>query len=312
MSPTAAIEYAPAIGHNTYAFARWREAASPDGTTRNIEPNGSASSQVRMASSIITGASIVPNGRMSGSAAGWSTWNLSAPRGSLLRESCAVGWCGRYLTGGSPGLVSTPNFSIVGGTWYRLTLDLATGADKQFVNVVVRRGGGGSNTYERLSDRVTDFTANRSWTRYSVVFKATKTVNVNDPATQDLGARIDLQGIEPGTTVMVANVELVPVLPTEALSRTALLSNPGRDPVQVACPLAGAEAPLCGSFLRLTDLAPVSWPQLLQGRSTEIIYTRDSTLVDSDGDGIVDSQDRCAASPAGRAVDSAGCAIGQG
>ena len=86
----------------------------------------------------------------------------------------------------------------------------------------------------------------------------------------------------------------------------------GRDPVQVACPLAGAEAPLCGSFLRLTDLAPVSWPQLLQGRSTEIIYTRDSTLVDSDGDGIVDSQDRCAASPAGRAVDSAGCAIGQG
>ena len=153
--------------------------------------------------------------------------------------------------------------------------------------------------------------ASRTWARYSVSFLATKSVNAGDPITKDLGARVDVQNIQPGQTVSLSNLELVPITPAEALTRSDLLVNASSNPVQANCPMASTQSALCNQYVRFTDNGPVAWPYYLPARSSEIVYTRDARLVDSDGDGIPDSQDQCAATPAGVAVDSRGCALAQ-
>lgn len=308
--PTVAVENSPA-GRSDKTLPQW-QAASAAGLPRNLDTNGAGTSQTRFAPLLINGVNVVPNNTLAVNAAGWSTWNQTSPMGSLVREACPPGWCVRYITGGSQGILSSPNFSVVAGNWYRLTVDLATGSDGQAINLLVRRGGGGSNGYERLSDRATNLTAGRSWTRYSVSFLATKTVNAGDPITKDLGARVDVQNIQPGELVSLSNLELVPITPAEALTRSDLVVNASSNPVQANCPMASAQPALCSQYVRLTDNTPITWPYYLPARASEIIYTRDARLVDSDGDGIPDSQDRCPATLAGVAVDSRGCGLGQG
>ena len=294
-----------------YTLADWR-AALYGGLPRLLDPNGSGTSQTRFASVRMNGSNIVPNSKVSSNTAGWTSWNATAPLGSFVREACTPGWCVRYVAGASAGLLSSPNFSTVAGNWYRISFDAATGVDGQLLNVLVRRGGGGSNSYEALSDRSLNVTAGRTWKRYSAVFKSTKTVNAADPVTKDLGARVDVQNIQPGQTVSLANLEVVPIVPAEALTRSDLLVNALANPTQASCPATGAQIALCAIYVRLSDNQPVAWPYYLGPRSSEIIYTRDAKLVDSDGDGIPDDQDACAGTTAGQAVDSRGCALGQG
>lgn len=308
--PTMATENSPTL-HADYTLAQW-QSASTSGVPRSLDVNGTGASQTRFAAVLMNGSSIVPNGSLATNASGWATWNQTAPYGTLVREACLPGWCARYVAGGSAGILSSPNFSISGGTWYRLTVDLATGADGQTVNLVVRRGGGGSNGYESLADRPLNQTASRTWRRYSVIFQATKTIVANDPVTRDLGARVDLQNILPGTTVSLANLEIVPITPAQALTRSDLLLNAGNTPQQAACPVANTQPALCSLYVRLLDNRPVTWPYYLPARGSEIVYTRDGRLVDTDGDGIPDSQDQCPTTPAGSAVNSRGCALGQG
>lgn len=291
-------------------FPQW-QSATANGGTRNLDPNGLSTSQTRFASVLMNGASIVPNGSLSNNSTGWAAWNATKPLSSVVREACTPGWCARYVTGGSAGILSSPNFSIVGGTWYRISVDVATGTDNQTVDMVVRRGGGGTNTYESLSDRSLKLTAGTGWKRYSKLFKATKTVNANDPITRDLGARVDFQSIAPGQVIRVANLELVPIVPAEALTRVDLLLNPTSAATQAACPVSATQPAVCSIYVRLTGNQPVTWPYYLPARSSEIVYTRDARLVDVDGDGIPDQQDSCPATPAGAGVNSRGCALGQ-
>lgn len=299
------------VGTSLTAFnlTQWKAARNAAGASRGNDTTGWGASEMRFATTVVTGPSIVPNGSMTTNLSGWATWNQTLPKGSLVREACTAGWCGRYVTGGSSGIVSSPNFSITAGNWYRLSVDVATGAASQLVDLVVRRGGGGTNSYETLSDRGTRFNASGPWARYSVVFKATKTVNAADPITRDLGARIDIQNLKPGQTLSLANLELMPIAPTDATTRSDLLANKGGVPIQAACPVAGTQPALCNSYVRLTDNAPISWPIYLAARSSEIVFTRDASLVDSDQDGIADAQDACANTPAGRAVNSRGCSL---
>lgn len=308
--PIVAVESTPAQ-RTDYTLAQWK-AATALGVPRGLDTNGTGASQTRFASILMNGATIVPNGKMTTSAAGWATWNQTAPYGTLVREACAPGWCGRYTAGGSAGILSSPNFSITAGTWYRLTADLATGVDNQVVNLVVRRGGGGTNGYESLADRSLTLVAKRAWGRYSVIFKATKTINAADPLTLDLGARVDLQNVVPGQMVSVSNLELVPITPADALTRSDLLVNTAKLPTQIACPVASTQPAQCNLYMRLSDNQAVTWPYYLPALGSEIIYTRDARLIDSDGDGIADAQDRCTNTPASSAVNSSGCALGEG
>lgn len=293
-----------------YTLATWR-AATNAGVPRLLDANGSGTSQTKFASVLANGSNVVPNGNLATDTKGWTKWNATAPYGSFTREACVAGWCGRYVAGGSPGILSSPNFSTVAGTWYRLTLDAASGADGQLLNLVVRRGGGGGNGYESLSDRSLNLVAYRSFRRFSVIFKATKTVNAADPVTGDLGARVDIQNITTGQTVSVSNLELVPIVQPDAFTRSDLLLNSSATATQVACPVAATLPAQCGNYVRLADDQPVTWPHYLAPRSSEIVYTRDARLLDTDGDGIPDQQDACAATPAGASVNIRGCALGQ-
>ena len=308
--PTVAAENTPA-GRSDKTLAQWRSATS-GGVARNLDTHGSGTSQTRFAPVLINGASVVPNGKLASSTAGWAAWNQTSPYSSVVREACPPGWCVRYITGGSKGILSSPNFSLVAGTWYRLTIDLATGTDNLPLDIIVRRGGGGTNGYERLSDRVTGTTGNRAWQRFAITFKATKTVLANDPATNDLGARVDVQNILPGQVVSLSNLELVPITPAEALTRSDLLTNTSANPTQANCPLVNTQPAVCSQYVRLQDNTAVSWPYYLPGRASDIVYTRDARLVDTDGDGIPDTQDQCPSTAAGAAVNSKGCALGQG
>ena len=294
-----------------HTIGQWKGALTASGASRSLDPNGSGTSETRFASVQINGSNIVPNPNLATDSKGWTTWNLTSPFGYLVRESCLPGWCARYVTGGSMGVLSSPNFSVVAGNWYRLSMDLATGTDTQLVNIVLRRGGGGTNGYESLSDRSLKMTAGTGWKRYSVIFKATKTVNAADPITKDLGARVDAQNIELGQVVSMANLEVVAITPADALTRNDILVNSGNPALQMSCPVASTQPALCANYVRLSNNLPVTWPYYLAGRSAEIVYTRDASLVDADGDGIPDSQDTCPNTPAGAGVNSRGCALGQ-
>ncbi len=307
--PLVADERTP-LQATRYTLAEWRN-ASTAGVPRGLDVHGSGTSQTRFTSVLMNGSNQVPNGQLASNTVGWTSWNATRPLGSLSRVACSPGWCARYVAGASPGILSSPNFSITAGTWYRLSFDAASGADRQWLNVVVRRGGGGSNSYESLADRALNVTADRGFKRYSVVFKATKSVTAADPLTLDLGARVDIQNVAPGTEVSLANLELVPIVPAEALTRSEIMLNAGSNASQADCPSQATQPALCAVYVRLSDNLPVVWPLYLAARSAEIIYTRDARLVDSDGDGIADGQDACPGTAPGLGVNSRGCAQGQ-
>ena len=308
--PVVAVEQGT-TGTTSYTFAQWQAATSTSGATRNLETSGFAASQTRFTAISISGTNIVPNGALTTGTAGWSNWNATAPYGVMTRQSCTPGWCMRYAAGASAGLLSSPNFSITKGQWYRLALDIAAGSNGQAINLVVRNGGGGTASYEAVSDRATNFVAGTAWARYSTTFMASETVTVADPATGGLGARIDIQNVMPGQSVSVANMELVPITPADALTSSSLLTNYGRSAIQLACPAASTQPSLCSQFVQFGNLQPVTWPVYLAPLSTAVIYSRDPSLVDSDGDGIPDSQDQCPNTPAGVGVNSKGCPLGQ-
>lgn len=146
--------------------------------------------------------------------------------------------------------------------------------------------------------------------RYSFIFKAIKTVNANDPATLDRGARVDFHGILPGENITVANLELVPLSALEATLRSHALINPTGTILAANCP-DGNNALLCSEYVRFTDSQSITWPYAIPPHGSEVIYSRDSSLTDGDGDGIPDYQDTCKGTQALQVVNAAGCALGQ-
>jgi hypothetical protein len=153
-------------------------------------------------------------------------------------------------------------------------------------------------------------TGSTSWQRYSFAFKATKTVNAGDPVTGDSGARVDFNSISPGQNISVANLEIVPLSSADATVRSNILINPTGATLDLDCP-DGNGAPTCSQYVRFSDNQSVSWPYAVPPHGSEIVYTRDSSLVDGDGDGIPDSQDSCSGTLALKAVNGSGCALGQ-
>lgn len=291
-----------------YTFTQWQQ-ASGVGSATPLDRHGAAVSNSPYAAFSVTGANLIPNASLASNALGWAAWNQTAPTGQLIREACPVGVCLRYLAGGSPGIVSSPNFSVQQGQWYRLSIDLSTQTENQEVQVVVRRGGGGNNGYEPLSASTMGQRAGTAWNRYSAIFQATKTVNVRDPLTGDLGARVDVQGIDVGHSVSLANMELVPVTPDGLALFSAAVLNAGPSSLSAACPFAGSQPTLCGMLRRLSDDSRIAWPLTVPPYNAVLIYAQQDALLDSDRDGIADSQDVCTATSVGSGVNAAGCPL---
>jgi len=296
-------------GARAYTLAQWQGAPAAAELPAGRDATGSGVSATPFAVYRVAGANIVPNTGLATDLGGWSTYSATAPQPALLRAACPRGWCLTLQAGGSTSLVASPNFSVGAGQWYRLTVDLLGDQDNQPVALVLRRGGGGSNGYETLSDRSLQTTAGRGWRRHTVTFQSVLTVNARDPATGDNGARIDIEGLAPGRSVTLANLELTPL----TLEPTALLSgalvNAGNSEIESTCPLPAAQAAACARLVRLADHSAITWPLRVPPRGAVLYYGQDPSLADSDRDGIADSQDSCPGTTPNTAVNAAGCAL---
>lgn len=299
-----------ASGTRAMNLPQWQQSRNI-GSSQAVDIRATAASRAGYAGYTVSGVNIIPNTGLLQDAVGWSHWNPILPAGQLLREACAAGICLRYVPGGSPGNLISPNFSVKQGQWYRLTLDISAEQDAQAVQIVVRRGGGGTNGYESITDRTLAFTTGRAWARHSMVFEATATITERDSVTGDNGARVDFEGVKPGGSVSVARLELVPVTPSAVAQSLGMLVNVGAGTVSATCSAATIQATLCTQLYRLDNHQPVNWPQNVPPYSAVIFYGQDPSLRDDDEDGIPSALDRCPDSGTA-AVNAAGCSLTQG
>ena len=312
--PTISSESWPG-GAAAYTLPKWKAAVTSTNLPRNLDPTASEvnSGSLGYAAFRILGGNVVPNGNLSSGLTGWSAWNQTNPRGQMVLEPCmTTAQCLRYTAGASESLLASPNFSVQQDQWYKISFDLKTGSSGQTVYVATRRGGGGSNGFEELMGAPFKWkiTGTTNLQRYSFIFKAIKTVNARDPITLDNGARVDFHRIFPGENVTVANLELVPLSAVDATLRSHILINPSGTTLALNCP-DGSNTLLCSEYVRFTDGQSVTWPYAVPPHGSEIIYSRDSSLTDGDGDSIPDYQDTCNETLASQVVNAAGCAIGQ-
>lgn len=279
--------------------------------------SGSATSGDGFASWRVSAGNRIANGDLSSGSAGFAPWSAAAPAPQLTLASCAGRRCLRWVAGGGAGLLSSANFSVEQGRWYRLTIDLAADADDVSVPLVVRRGGGGSNGYESLADRDLTVVAGRSLRRVVRVFQATRTVRARDPATGDLGARVDIEASDTLRALTLARIELVPVAAAPVARVSAALVNAGSSAVALTCPLPAAQAAWCHQLVDVADIdgarqgRRVGWPLTLAPRSALLLRGLEPAWVDRDGDGIADDQDLCPGTAAREVVDASGCARSQ-
>jgi parallel beta-helix repeat protein len=265
----------------------------------------------------IEGASVVPAGP-------YTSWYAAPPRAQLTRERCAAGDCWRSVAGGGSGLVSTPNFAVQEGQWYRLSVDIAAGEEERTGQAgrtdqasEARQGGlpltlllrrGGPLRYDALAPRV-PLVAQREWRRHSALLRAGASVKAGDAATGELGARIDIEGLPTGRTLRIAGLELVPVAPDALAAQSVAFVNAGPAERSWPCPFDGRRAAWCGRLRRLDDGRPVRWPLAVPPRSAVVVHGQASAVADADGDGIADLDDACPATPARSAVDARGCPL---
>jgi len=178
-------------------------------------------------------------------------------------------------------------------------------------SVLVRRGGGGTTGYELLMPAAETFSGSTGLRRYSFQFQASKTIIANNPETGELGARVDFVYIQPGTSLTVTNLEMVVLTPVEAALQLRLLLNPSNSSTVVSCTPADEAANLCDKLVYMKDDRAVDWSASIAPFSGAALYTRDTTLVDTDADGVPDQQDTCSGTSTGAAVNAVGCGIDQ-
>jgi parallel beta-helix repeat protein len=286
------------------SLGQWR-ASTGVGSAQAVDAQGTGTSLRGYSNYSVTGGNLVPNSAVPTNMAGWGSWNQTAPAGQVIREACPAGTCLRYVAGGSAGILTSPSFAVQQGRWYRLSVDVATETDNQVFPLVVRSG---APDYAWVSDRSLVFNANRAWARYSMVFQAKKTLDGSAAASGQL-ARIDIDGIEVGKSVRIANLELVAVLPDTLAQTSGVFVNAASTARSAACPFTVSAPALCGKLFDLADDQPITWPLSVPARSAVIAYAQEGSLIDGDGDGIPDAQDSCPNSTPGAPVNAAGCEL---
>lgn len=311
LSPLVSVEtwQDPTNGWTTHSYTldQWKNAAWA-GSSRRLDVAGSEVSPKAFAQYEITGSNLMSTNALADTVDGWRGWNAGSTSWSIKHDTCPSGWCFAYTAGESESLLVSPRFAIAKDQWYRLSFDLKT-ASTNTIEFMVRRGGGGENGYESLMGARRSVSGTGIWTRHAIVFKADKSINVDDPATLDTGARIDFGWLPAGLKLSLGNVQFVPISAVDEVTRLALLVNAEETDQPINCPDIDSDPDLCSRYVTFNTQETVNWPHLVPAHSSEVIFTRALELVDSDGDGIADSQDRCAATPNSAAVDSIGCSL---
>jgi parallel beta-helix repeat protein len=288
--------------NSAQSLSQWR-GSNGVGSSQAVDALGTGSSLRGYANYQVNGTNLVPNSGFQDDAPAWGSWNATAPAGQMTREACPAGSCLRYVAGGSPGVLNSPSFAVQQGRWYRLSVDVSAEVDHQAVPLVLRAG---APSYANASDRKLMFTAHRAWARHSVIFQATRTLDGSANA-GGVWARLDIDGIESGKSLRIAQLELVPITPDAFSQTSGVFVNAAGTARSVSCPFAVNTPVLCTKLFNLADDQAITWPLSVPPRSAVIAYAQAVSLIDSDGDGIPDSQDSCAHSTAGAAVNAAGC-----
>lgn len=296
------------LGSNAFTFTAWQAATTAAGISRSPDANGSVVNAVGFSAFTVLASNIVTNGDISQGNKGWTPWNSTAPVATAVAQTCDGKPCLAVTAGGSSTLVATPPFSVVGDNWYRVSFDLRS-TTGQSVSVLVRRGGGGTNGYESLMGSAEMVNAPAALRRFSFAFKASKTVNAADSVTRDIGARLYFDRIQPGTQLVLMNVEIVPVSAADASVKTQLFANGTTAAASYTCPDANTAPARCNQYLNFGTGSAVTWPLQLPALGSVVVYSRDNSLVDTDGDGISDMQDQCPATPAGAVTNARGCSL---
>lgn len=296
-------------GSGSFPFLSWQMAKSPLGVARLPDLNGSVVNAIGFAAYRVLGGNIIPNGALESGSLNWTPWNDRAPMATALAANCNARPCLEVTGGGSVSLVATPAFSVVEGNWYRASFDVRSSVAGQSISVLVRRGGGGSNGYESLMGSAEMISTDTTFKRFAFSFISSKSINASDPVSKDIGARLYFDRIAPGIRIALANVEIVPVTAADSSIQTQLFTNSGTFGISVSCPDAGALESRCSQYVDFASGNLITWPLYVSPNSSVVAYSRDTTLVDSDGDGISDIQDKCPNTLAGAPTNASGCPL---
>jgi parallel beta-helix repeat protein len=301
------IEEASPTVHIGYAFPDWLTSRDESGALRNFDQDSAHIAPPSYVQAATSG-NIIKNGDISSGLDGWHLWSSNSPRGVIEVEPCRPGNCLKITGGIDASLVSSPNFSVIEGQWYRVSFDMKSKEENQKVRISIRRGGGGGNNYQLVA-KATSVTTNSIWQRYTFAVKSALSIIENDPDTLDKGARVDFENIGAGQTLELSNLEMVPVDDIDQSLTLRLLINKSDISQGVECPDAGINDELCSKYVSFQNASSVSWPHTLEARESKVIYTLEKNALDTDGDGIPDSQDSCAATPPRVSVNATGCSF---
>lgn len=310
-SPMVLVETQPGNLRTVNTLRDW-QTASVAGVPRQQDVGARAAAPLPGQALGLTGPSLIWNGDFSAGRSSWSS-SSSAPAAVLAVADCSPAGPARCLavtTGGGLTSVGTPRFSI-NDQWYRVSFDVRADRDNTPLWAVVRRAG--TVSFANLMPSSVGVTAGVQWKRYSFNFKSTARVSANE-APGVLGARLDFEQMPAGRTIWLANVEMVPLSPSDgsaSLTESFLLRNPEASTISLDCPLRSTQPARCASFVQLDDGALVTWPVVLDPMASRIVFAQDLSLPDADRDGIADTQDRCPATPDGSSVNARGCAFGE-
>ena len=308
-SPFIAIEDDYSLGlSSSYTFQDWQDALT-NGIARNNDLNSFVAAPLPSFAPGIVGNNFMNNGDFSSGLKGWGYWNAIAPNGSRNLEGClpVSTKCLHVIGGGSDTLVHSPSFAITKGKRYRVTFDLKSTVDNGVFYPRIRSAGPtkfGELTYPYpypiLSSSV--------WKRYSFIFEAA--ISAENPTLDDQGARFDLGSLTKGQGLWIANLEITTFDPgIFGTTRSDLLVNTTDIDKTIDCPTRLSNPTLCSNYVRFPEGTAAAWPIPVPPRSGRIVFTQNLNLLDSDWDGIADSQDECTNTAKGLDVNRKGCSL---
>lgn len=286
----------------------WQIAITINGDPRNNDLNSTAPAPLPFLAHGIVGNNFMVNGDFSSDLKNWGTWSAVAPAPTRNLEGClpvSVN-CMHVGSGGSETLVHSPKFTITKSNFYRVTFDLQTTVDQANFTAQVRFAG--PNNYKALMNNVYKFSSSTDWERHSFVFEATD--SARSTTIDDQGARFDIKGVPVNQEIWIANLVIEPYNPALlAATRSDLLINKTDVNKAMDCPTRESAADLCSHYFVFPEATTAVWPISVPPRSGRIVFTQNITLIDTDGDGIADSQDQCPGTDYGLAVNGKGCSL---
>jgi Right handed beta helix region/Carbohydrate binding domain len=292
----------------TYALQDWQQAKT-NGILRNNDVGSKIAAPLTSFAPGTVGSNVMVNGDFSDGVEGWGHWNATAPYTKGVLEGCLPTStnCLHVTTGGSTSVIFSPSFAVTKGKRYRVAFDLKSTVSSGVFYPRIRFAG--PTNYKAMTDTLPyPIPASTAWKRYAFVFEANATAA--NPTLNDQGARLDLDGLPKANEIWITNLEVAPFDPGAfGTPQSELLVNDTDIDKPIDCPTRSSNPALCSNFVRFPEGIAAVWPISVPPRSGRIVFTQNLTLLDSDGDGIANSQDKCMSTTKGLTVDRVGCSL---